>query len=123
MSELFNVLGVPDPLNPFAPVGPAPKLTRKAFCREILASPEYRASILRRVGNDTLPAAVETLMYYYADGKPTEHIEVKDTTAPLASLSADDLEQRAQLHEQRSQYLATLARQLRQTPEDGASIH
>ena len=123
---LPQVLGVPDPSNPSASVGPVKKRTARAFSRAILASPQYRESLLRRILMDALPSAIEGKLWEYAHGKPVEKLEVKDTTAPLAALSADALEQRAF-------QLASLASQLRQkvkaaaqddgAQDDGASVH
>ena len=115
---------MPDPLNPSAPVGPKKKRTARAFSRAILATLQYRESLLRRILMDALPPAIEGKLWEYAHGKPVEKVEVKDTTQTLATLSADALEQRAF-------QLATLARQLRQQApltapsqdEDGAAVH
>jgi len=122
---LPQVLGVPDPSNPSAPVADAPKLTAKLLSRAMLATPQYRESLLRRILMDELPPAVECKLWDYAYGKPVERVEVLDTTTPLTKLSAQALEERAAA-------LVTLARQLRQTAaasseteteESGTSIH
>lgn len=47
----------------------------KEFAEKILASKEYRASLYRRILCDELPAQIESLLYYYAAGKPTERFE------------------------------------------------
>lgn len=118
---LSSVLGVPDPTNPASPVGPPQKLAVKAFCRAILASPQYRESLMRRILMDTLPTNIEHMLWDRAEGKVVEKLEVKDTSAPLSTLSADALEERAKL-------LVTRAQQLRQQAaapavDDGASVH
>jgi len=95
------------------------RLSARAFFRQFLASPEYRQGLLDRVRLGTLPPALEVLMYHYAYGKPTEHVEVKDTTERLEDLSLEELEKRV-LH------LAELARQLRceqQPAEAGDVVH
>lgn len=112
MQSLADFLGVPDPAQPGRPAAPAPseKVTAKAFCKSVIASPEYRQSILNRITLGDLPPAVECLMWHYAHGKPTEHFEVKDTTNHLAQLSLEELEQQAL-------FLADLVRTLRQNAE------
>jgi hypothetical protein len=70
-----QLLGVQDPTDPTAPVSPAPKLTAKQFCRALLATPQYRESLLRRILMDDLPPAVECKLWEYAYGKPVDRIE------------------------------------------------
>lgn len=50
-------------------------LTIEEFCKRVLSSPEYRRSVYLRVTAGALPAAIETLMYHYAAGKPVERHE------------------------------------------------
>jgi hypothetical protein len=50
-------------------------LAAEEFAREVLYSQEYRDSIWRRIKADTLPPAVETMLHYYAAGKPTDRVE------------------------------------------------
>lgn len=108
MRSLADFLGVPDPARPEAPVASFPaKITAKEFSRNVIASPEYRQSVLNRITLGELPPAVECLMWHYAYGKPVDHLEVKDTTNPLAALSLEELEQQAL-------FLADLVRTLRQ---------
>lgn len=64
------------------------------FARGILRSRDYRRSILQRVHMGTLPPAVEVLLYHYAEGKPVDKLEVRDTTS-VAEMSVEELEQRA----------------------------
>lgn len=94
-------------------------LSLKDFCRAILNSAEYRASVLSRIMLGELPAQVEVMFYHYAGGKPTEHVEVKTVHNELEDLRVDQLEERAL-------YLANLARQMRlsatkDSAEDDAS--
>lgn len=95
--SLADFLGVPDPQQPGRPAASAPsgKMTRKQFCKELLATKEYRESLLQRIVLGTLPPAVEVLLYHYADGKPVDKIEVKDTTEPLEEMTVEQLEERA----------------------------
>lgn len=47
----------------------------KAFCTKVLRDQRYVKSIWRRIKADTLPPAVETMIWYYAAGKPKERVE------------------------------------------------
>lgn len=51
-------------------------LTVKDFCTGILASLDYRRSILQRIQLGTLPPAVELRFYDYAHGKPADKVEL-----------------------------------------------
>lgn len=68
-------------LQPEQPVEEVPRpslfdtLTIKDFCKGVLASREYRQSILDRITLGSLPPAVECRMYDYAYGKPPERVE------------------------------------------------
>jgi hypothetical protein len=74
--SLADVLGVPDPRQPELPVAPRPdKITVGDFCHGVLHSTTYRESLMRRILMDSLPPAVECLMYHYAYGKPVERLE------------------------------------------------
>src|SRR5262245_3013308 len=80
MESLADYLRLEDAA-PTAPVeAPATDLfsgitTIKEFAERVLNSADYRASLLRRIQLDELPAQIEALLYYYACGKPTERIE------------------------------------------------
>ena len=85
------------------------RMSIREFCKGILQSQEYRDSIVRRIMFDALPAQVEQLIYFYAEGKPVERIEVDSngegrfaelTIAQLRSRAAA-LMQLADAHEQR----------------------
>lgn len=107
-------------LQPEQPVEEAPRpslfdtLTIKDFCKGVLASREYRKSILDRITLGSLPPAVECRMYDYAYGKPVEKIEWKDTTDPLDDFTPAQLEDRAS-------QLLDLARQLKS--ESSSVLH
>lgn len=60
---------------------------------DIVNSPDYRASILRRIRNDDLPPAVECRLLDHALGKPIDRVETKDTTevADLGNMSISEL--------------------------------
>jgi hypothetical protein len=95
--SLAEFLGVVDPLRPEDPkTNPPPKtLTVSDFCKEVLSSTQYRESLLRRIIMGELPPAIEQLLYHYAHGKPTEKVEIKDTTNQLEDMTIEQLEQRA----------------------------
>jgi hypothetical protein len=112
MQSLADFLGVIDPQNPDGdPVDRSDssfeRMTRKDFCRKVLASREYRESLMRRIILGALPPAIEQLLYYYAEGKPVERVEHKDTTNAFEHLSIDQLEERAM-------FLARVAREMRE---------
>lgn len=96
------------------------KLSRREYARELLNSPQYRQSVLDRLTLGELPPALEILLHYYAYGKPTEHVEVRDTTTRLEDLTPEQLDERAML-------LAKRARQLREqqrpVEEEAVSVH
>ena len=120
VQSLAEFLGTADPKQPGAPVAPAPspKMTAKAFCKEILNTQQYRESLLRRILLDELPPAVECLLYHYAHGKPIEYVEIKDTTDDVDEMSVEQCENEAMR-------LLAIARQLRTEgmTGDDASIH
>lgn len=95
--SLAEFLGVADPLRPEAPVTPppSPKLTVKAFCREILNSPQYRESILRRIIMDELPESIERMLWDRAHGKVVDRVEFKDMTDDVDEFNAEQCEQEA----------------------------
>jgi len=47
----------------------------KARCRELLEDDTYKASFLVRWQSNTLPPQLEQMVWHYAHGKPTEHVE------------------------------------------------
>jgi hypothetical protein len=106
-SSLADALGIPDPKEPNRPARPAAqKMSRKDLCKQILASQEYRESLLRRIVLDALPPAVECMLWDRAEGKVAAKVEVKDTTNALEGMTVEQLESRAL-------FLAEVARRLR----------
>ena len=83
--------------NPAGRGGVPNKTTRevKSFAIKVLEDPRYVASLWRRIKKDTLPPAVEVLLYYYAYGKPKERLEVSgektlvQLVTEAATLTAD----------------------------------
>lgn len=105
--SLAEYLGIPDPRKPEEPPFPSPgKLTPKAFCQAILNSSEFRTYIMTGLVLRDLPPVILQRLMDQGWGKPTERIEVKDTTTPLEEKSAEELEARAV-------QLAEMARRIR----------
>jgi hypothetical protein len=73
MQSLAEYLGVA--VHADVPAQPVECESVESFARQILTSPEYRASLFRRIILGELPAAVELRLLDYAWGKPTERIE------------------------------------------------
>lgn len=107
MPELNELprLAPPSPVNgnrlppgPGRPKGSPNKasLYIQKFCRGILESEEYIASVKRRIVADTLPPQIEALYHHYAYGKPKDTIEIITPQADLAGMSADELAHEAQ---------------------------
>jgi hypothetical protein len=61
----------------------------QALARSILEQPAYLAMLTQRACAGTLPPAVETMLFYYAYGKPKDSIEHRGTlTYRVAQLQA-----------------------------------
>jgi hypothetical protein len=67
----------------------------RAFARQIVNSPEYRASLLRRIVQGALPPQIEAMLWHYSYGKPTEQVQVT-VVNELTRLGNDELVRRAQ---------------------------
>lgn len=67
------------------------------FARKLVESQDYKDSLERRIKSDSLPAAVECMLWHYAYGKPIEQVAltVIPGTEDLSSLSVDELLKRA----------------------------
>lgn len=99
------------------------QLTVQDFCRGVLASREYRQSVLDRIVLGTLPSAVELRMYDYAHGKPVEHFEVRDKSDFL-DLEPKQVQQRLE----RVQHMLQILQESRDAedsdpPAKGMSVH
>ena len=63
------------------PAGRAPgvpnraTLEMKKFATNLLTDPLYQKNLRKRLNAGTLAPAVETMLYYYAAGKPKERVE------------------------------------------------
>jgi hypothetical protein len=68
------------------------------FARQVVESESYRETVKTRAKNGTLAPAVEQMLWYYAYGKPSEHINMTVTpgTEDLAGMSIEQLQERAQ---------------------------
>lgn len=64
----------------------------KEFCSQLVDSPEYRASLAKRLEAGTA-GSIETLVWYYAKGKPVERTETGGPGA-FADVSNDELRRR-----------------------------
>lgn len=71
----------------------------KTFALSILRSPEYRKSLMDRARAGTLPANIESMLWAYGYGRPTERVEVTHVSpaAQLAELPVSELATRAEL--------------------------
>ena len=64
--------------------------------REILEGSEYQDYFERRLQDDSLAPGVETMLWHYAYGKPTDRLEINDQReATLRDLTDEQLAQRA----------------------------
>lgn len=66
----------------------------RAFCRSVIESKEYQESVWRRIKNDTLPPQIETLICYYAAGKPPDQVILEDrreSDRPLEEMTESEL--------------------------------
>lgn len=93
------------------PKGTLNKATQeaKAFCALIVDSEEYQASVYRRAMDGDLAPAMETMLWHYAKGKPTEHVEIVHSQARLDEIAARDPEKFTALAEQVRAAFAVLA--------------
>jgi hypothetical protein len=75
----------------------ASKSEAQRFAALFVDSDEYRQSLVRRIANDELPPAVETLLLAYRFGKPVERQEVTFPSGvpDYSGLSATELAARA----------------------------
>lgn len=110
-AEIVNVKTIPGnggPKYPGRAKGSINKVGLEArnFALQFVRSITYRRSLVRRIRNDTLPAAVECMLHHYAYGKPKEQHEHRfpDGVPDLTMMSTLDLaikaeELAAQAHE------------------------
>lgn len=93
-------------------VSPLDITDAKAFSLAVVSSIEFRRYIMVGLALGTLPGFTSILgrLLDHAWGKPVERVEVKDTTVPVESLTADQLEERAMR-------LAEMARFMRRAEE------
>jgi hypothetical protein len=63
------------------------------FCKTIIYDPRYRANLLERARNGTLPPQIEALLFYFVFGKPLEKVEISapDLVKPLENLTEAEL--------------------------------
>lgn len=79
MESLADFLGVEHlPRDPAVPAKTPlvdDTTTIQEFAKRVLASREYRQSVVDRIVTHSLPAQIEAMLYHYAEGKPTERVE------------------------------------------------
>lgn len=51
-------------------------LEAKAICNRLVDDPAYQKALLKRLRAGELHSAVETMLWYYAKGKPKERVEI-----------------------------------------------
>ena len=78
---------------PGRPKGVPNKATAEAkhACAAIVDDPTYRRNLAARARAGRLAPAVECMLWHYAHGKPTEHLEQRRTRT-LARILAGDFE-------------------------------
>lgn len=108
MKSLAETLGLGVPESSDKPKPDLKRLSAKKFAELVLDSPEYLDSLRRRITTDTLPAAIEQLLYYYKHGKPVDKLDIRDKTNDLSGMSVEQLESKAIA-------LAEKARQLKES--------
>jgi hypothetical protein len=60
----------------------------RAACAALVDDPEYQTSLRQRLVTGTLAPAVETMLWYYAKGKPKETVAVTSDAELLERLEA-----------------------------------
>lgn len=74
------------------------RLSVQRFCEEMVNDPSYRHGIKVRLLEGTLPNSLETMIWHYAAGKPTEHVEMNvSEKTDLSKLTASELAERARV--------------------------
>lgn len=49
----------------------------RKIARKLLADPSYRKNLIKRLREGTIQPGVEAMLWYYAEGKPRESMEVE----------------------------------------------
>lgn len=71
-------------------------LAAREKAAEILATPEYRESLVRRIQQDTLAPLMERTLWEYAYGVPKQKVEVNVNRPDYSELSNEELAARAE---------------------------
>lgn len=67
------------------------------FARQLLESSSYREWLKDQITTRTLPTDMQKMLWAYAYGKPTEHVNLTvSTTEDLSAMTIEELQQRAQ---------------------------
>src|SRR5438128_861037 len=73
-----------------------PRHEVQAFCRSLITSQTYRDGLEARLLKGELPPVLESMLWYYAFGKPQEQVQVNVSAAEdLSTLSVQQLYERA----------------------------
>jgi len=75
---MANTSGLKRGGSPGRPKGVPNKATKevKELARRLVLDPEYQQKLRQRLLTGTLPPAVESMLWFYAFGKPKESIEI-----------------------------------------------
>jgi hypothetical protein len=65
----------------------------REFAERLCNDPEYLAGVEQRAKAGKLPPGVEMMLWYFAHGKPREHLELSGSigTRDVATMSTDEL--------------------------------
>jgi hypothetical protein len=91
-------------------------LEGRAFAQQLVNDPEYRTTLRERLLAGKLPPGVESMLWFYAIGKPKEEVELSTSvgTRDVASMSDDELVAELEAHHRAT--AAFLASQHHQPP-------
>ena len=74
---------------------PAHAFGVRELAKNLIERPKYRANLAEALDNGTCPTPIQTMLWYYAYGKPTEHIEVSAGARSYDGLTEAQLQTRA----------------------------
>jgi len=87
-----NINGLKRGAGPGRPKGVPNKasLEAKAACTALVDDPGYRRALAARLRSGKLAPAVETMLWYYAKGKPKDHVDVGGPQRMIISWMSND---------------------------------
>lgn len=74
---------------------PAASYGVRELARNLIERPKYRANLAEALDNGTCPTPIQTMLWYYAYGKPTESIEISTGSKSYEGMSEAQLQARA----------------------------